>query len=194
MEYILLIIGAILVNNFVLSQFLGICAFLGVSKSTDTALGMGLAVTFVMSISSIITYALYIYVLLPLNLVYLNTIVFILIIAALVQIVEMVIKKYSPSLYSALGVYLPLISTNCAVLGVTLLNIQGSSVPIENILMAFLNGFGSGVGYTVVIVMMAGIREKLAHADIPVVFKGFPISLIIASIMAMAFAAFSGMI
>lgn len=195
MEYLLIIVGAVLVNNFVLNKFLGICPFLGVSKSTDTALGMGVAVIFVMSIASLFTYAIFNLVLLPLNLEYLNTIVFILVIASLVQIVEMVIKKFTPSLYTALGVYLPLITTNCAVLGVALLNIdKGALIPIDNIIKAFINGFASGVGFTIAIVLLAGIREKMAKAEIPSAFKGFPITLIAASIMAMAFAAFSGMI
>jgi electron transport complex protein RnfA len=195
MEYILIIIGAVFVNNFVLVRFLGICPFLGVSKSTETSLGMGIAVIFVMSIASVFTYAVYNLLLLPLGLDYLKTIVFIFVIAALVQIVEMVIKKYTPSLYSALGVYLPLITTNCAVLGVALLNIEaGALLPIDNILKAFLNGFASGVGFTIAIVLLSGIREKLTRAEIPSAFKGFPITLLAASIMAMAFAAFSGMI
>lgn len=195
MEYILIIIGAVLVNNFVLVKFLGICPFLGVSKSTESSLGMGFAVIFVMSIASLITYIIYNSILVPLNLVYLKTIVFILVIAALVQIVEMVIKKFAPALYTALGVYLPLITTNCAVLGVAILNIDGSSIiPIDNVLKAFLNGAASGVGFTIAIVLLAGIREKLARADIPASFKGFPITLVAASIMAMAFAAFAGMI
>lgn len=195
MEYILLIIGAILVQNFVLVKFLGICPFLGVSKSTDTALGMGIAVIFVMSLASVFTYGLYELLLVPYGIEFLKTIVFILVIASLVQIVEMVIKRFSPSLYNALGVYLPLISTNCAVLGVALLNVDGgAAVAIDNVLKAFLNGFASGVGFTLAIVLMAGIREKLARADIPAAFKGFPITLITASIMAMAFAAFAGMI
>ncbi len=195
MEYILIIIGAVLVNNFVLVKFLGICPFLGVSKSTETALGMGIAVIFVMSIASVFTYAVHNLLLLPYNLDYLDTIVFILVIASLVQIVEMVIKKFTPSLYSALGVYLPLITTNCAVLGVSLLNIDAAAIlPVDNILKAFLNGFASGVGFTIAIVLLAGIREKLARSNIPAPFKGFPITLIAAAIMAMAFAAFGGMI
>jgi electron transport complex protein RnfA len=195
MEYFLIILGAVLVNNFVLNRFLGICPFLGVSKSTDTAVGMGIAVIFVMSLASVITYAIYFYVLVPLNLGYLTTVSFILVIAALVQIVEMVIKRFSPALYNALGIYLPLITTNCAVLGVALLNIDvGEKIVIDNVLKAFLNGFASGAGFLIAIVLLAGIREKLERADIPAAFKGFPITLIAASIMAMAFAAFSGII
>lgn len=195
MEYFLIILGAVLVNNFVLNRFLGCCPFLGVSKSTDTAVGMGVAVIFVMSIASAMTYAIYFYVLVPLGLEYLKTVAFILVIAALVQIVEMVIKRFSPGLYNALGIYLPLITTNCAVLGVALLNIDvGGNIVIDNVLKAFLNGFASGAGFLIAIVLLAGIREKLERANIPVPFKGFPITLIAASIMAMAFAAFEGII
>jgi electron transport complex protein RnfA len=195
MEYILIIIGAVLVNNFVLVKFLGICPFLGVSKSTENSLGMGFAVIFVMSLASLITFIIYHAVLVPLDLIYLKTIVFILVIASLVQIVEMSIKKFSPSLYAALGVYLPLITTNCAVLGVALLNVDGGvALPIDNVLKAFINGAASGVGFTVAIVLLSAIRERLARADVPVCFRGFPITLVAASIMAMAFAAFSGMI
>jgi len=181
---------AVLVNNFVLSRFLGMCPFLGVSKKTETALGMGLAVIFVMSVSSVLTYAAYYLILIPLQIEYLQTIAFILIIASLVQIVEMVVKRFMPSLYSALGVYLPLIVTNCAVLGVTLINIDPGLG--YNFLQAFLNGFGSGAGFTLAILLLSGIRERLVKADIPESFKGFPITLIAASIMAMAFAAFAG--
>ena len=187
MEYILLLITSVLVNNFVLSKFLGICPFLGVSRKTDTALGMGMAVIFVMGIASVITYALYALVLLPLGLDYLKTIAFILVIASLVQIVEMVVKRFSPALYRALGVYLPLITTNCAVLGVAILNITEN----YNLLSSFINGVGSGIGFTVAIVLMAGIREKLSESDVPKSFRGFPITLVTASILAMAFAGFA---
>ena len=190
METFLLIFGAILVNNYVLVQSIGICPFLGVSKKTDTALGMGMAVIFVMSLASLFTFSVYTWVLLPLKLEYLRTIAFILIIAALVQIVEMVIKRFSPTLYSALGVYLPLITTNCAVLAVALANVDGSGY---NLFQAFLNGMCSGIGFTLAIVLMSGIREKLARCDIPAPFKGFPITLITAALMSMAFAVFSGM-
>lgn len=189
MEYIIIIILAVLVDNFILSRFLGICPFLGVSKKTETALGMGVAVIFVMSISSVLTYALYYLVLIPLQIEFLKTIAFILVIASLVQIVEMVVKRFSPALYNALGVYLPLITTNCAVLGVALINIAPEQG--YNLLQAFLNGFGSGAGFTLAILLLSGIREKLAKADIPKSFKGFPITLIAAAIMAMAFAAFT---
>ncbi len=187
--YIILIIEAIFINNFVLNQFLGICAFLGVSRKTDTAIGMGFAVIFVMGIASIITYLINL-ALIELDILYLQTIVFILVIAALVQLVEIVIKKFSPGLYSALGVYLPLITTNCAVLGVAIMN---TSIENVNILVAFVNGVASGIGFTLAIVLMAGIRERLVRSDIPEKFRGFPITLIIAGIMALAFAAFSGM-
>ncbi len=190
METFLLIFGAILVNNYVLVQSIGICPFLGVSKKTDTALGMGMAVIFVMSLASLFTFSVYTWVLVPLKLEYLRTIAFILIIAALVQIVEMVIKRFSPTLYSALGVYLPLITTNCAVLAVALANVDGSGY---NLFQAFLNGMCSGIGFTLAIVLMSGIREKLARCDIPASFKGFPITLITAALMSMAFAVFSGM-
>lgn len=190
MEYLFLIVGAVFVNNFVLSQFLGICPFLGVSKKTETALGMGVAVTFVMSIASFFTFIVYTYILVPLEIEYIQTIAFILIIASLVQLVEMVMKKFTPSLYTALGVYLPLITTNCAVLGVAILNITNA----YNLGEAFLNGLFSGVGFTVAIVLLAGIREKLQYSKIPQSFKGFPITLIAASIMSMAFTAFAGMI
>lgn len=187
---LIIIIGAVFVNNFVLSQFLGICPFLGVSKKTETALGMGFAVIFVMGVASLFTFAVNKYLLLPLNLEYIQTIAFILIIAALVQLVEMVIKKFSPSLYNALGVYLPLITTNCAVLGVALMNVEGG----YNMLEAFINGVFSGVGFTVAIVLLAGVREKLQRSDIPEAFRGFPITLIAASIISMAFVAFGGLV
>ncbi|HHU43325.1 MAG: RnfABCDGE type electron transport complex subunit A [Bacillota bacterium] len=189
--YIVLIINAIFINNFVLSQFLGICPFLGVSKKTDTALGMGFAVIFVMGIASIITYAMSL-LLDILDAQYLRTIVFILVIAALVQLVEMVIKKFSPSLYSALGVYLPLITTNCAVLGVAIMNV--TNFVKVNLLISFINGAASGVGFTLAILLLAGIRERLERSQVPEPFKGFPITLIIAGVMSMAFAAFSGMV
>ncbi|MGI6701081.1 MAG: electron transport complex subunit RsxA [Christensenellales bacterium] len=192
MNLFIIIIGAVFVNNFVLSRFLGICPFLGVSKKTDTALGMGFAVIFVMSIASVITYIVYKYMLVPLKIEYLQTIAFILVIASLVQLVEMVIKKISPALYNALGVYLPLITTNCAVLGVAILNVRPDYA--YNLFEAFINGAFSGVGFTLAILLLAGIREKLRHADIPEPFKGFPITLIAASIMSMAFVAFAGMV
>jgi len=187
--YFVIIIGSVFVNNFVLSQFLGICPFLGVSKKTNTALGMGFAVIFVMSIASIFTYLVNEFVLIKLGLEYMQTIAFILIIAALVQSVEIVIKKFSPSLYSALGVYLPLITTNCAVLGVALLNIEKA----YNLLQSFLNGVFAGVGFTLAIVLLAGVRERIVPKNMPESFRGFPITLIAAAILSMAFSAFSGM-
>ena len=190
----LLIIGAVFVNNFVLCQFLGICPFLGVSKKTDTALGMGLAVIFVMGIASVFTWLIQKLLVLA-GIEYLQTIAFILVIAALVQLVEMVLKRFMPALYSALGVYLPLITTNCAVLGVAILNIQIYGVASgESLLQAFLNGVFSGVGFTLAILLLAGIREKMDVDMVPKPFRGFSITLIAASIMAMAFAAFGGMI
>lgn len=188
--FLVIVINAIFVNNFLMSRFLGICPFLGVSKKMETALGMGFAVIFTMGIASIITYALN-GLLILLDIEYLQTIVFILVIAALIQIVEIVVKKFSPSLYSALGVYLPLITTNCAVLGVAIMNV--TELASQSLFNAFINGTASGIGFTVAILIMAGIREKLETSDIPEPFKGFPISLIIASIMSMGFAAFSGM-
>ncbi len=191
MTYLYIIIGAIFVNNFILAQFLGICPFLGVSKKTDSALGMGVAVIFVMGVASIITYAVNL-LLVKWGVEYIQTIAFILVIAALVQLVEIVIKRFSPSLYNALGVYLPLITTNCAVLGVAIVNVTPAYG--YNLIQAFLNGVFSGVGFTLAIVLMAGIREKLRHSDIPESFQGFPITLVAASIMSMAFTAFGGMI
>ncbi|MGN1097139.1 MAG: electron transport complex protein RnfA [Christensenellales bacterium] len=193
MEFLILIVSAIFVNNFILSQFLGICPFLGVSKKTDTALGMGLAVIFVMGVASIFAWLVQ-KLLVALHVEYLQTISFILVIAALVQLVEMVLKKFAPALYSALGVYLPLITTNCAVLGVAILNVNTYGVATGlSLLQFFLNGVFSGVGFTVAILLLAGIREKIEYADIPKPFKGFPITLITACIMSMAFVAFSGM-
>lgn len=194
MEYFLLIIGAMFTNNFVLSQFLGCCPFLGVSKKTDTALGMGLAVTFVMGVASVITWCVQ-KVLVLLGVEYLQTIAFILVIAALVQLIEMVRKKYMPSLYSALGVYLPLITTNCAVLGVAILNIDTYGVASGiSLLQSFLNGVFSGVGFLIAILLLAGVREKMDQDSIPKAFRGFPITLIAASILSMAFVAFGGLI
>ena len=191
MPYVLLIvINAVFVNNFVLSRFLGICPFLGVSKKTDTALGMGLAVIFVMGVASVITYAIDL-ALVAAGIEYLRTIVFILVIAALIQLVEIFVKRFSPSLYSALGVYLPLITTNCAVLGVAIMNV--TELATTNILYSFVNGVASGVGFTIAILILAGIREKLELADIHESFKGFPITLAAAAVIAMGFAAFSGL-
>lgn len=187
---ILIAIGSALVNNVVLSQFLGLCPFLGVSKKIKTASGMGFAVIFVITISSFLASLIYNFILVPLKLTYLNTIVFILVIAALVQFVEMFLKKASPSLYKALGVYLPLITTNCAVLGVALTNVSKE----YDILTSVVNGFGTAVGFTIAIVILAGVRERTEHNDIPEVFKGMPITLITAGLMAIAFIGFSGII
>ena len=194
MEYFLLIIGAMFVNNFVLCQFLGCCPFLGVSKKTDTALGMGLAVIFVLGIASVFTWLVQ-KLLVAAGIEYLQTIAFILVIAALVQTVELLLKRFMPALYSALGVYLPLITTNCAVLGVAILNIQSfGTVGAESLLQSFLNGVFSGAGFTIAILLLAGIRERMDLEAVPKPFRGFPITLIAASLMSMAFTAFAGMI
>lgn len=191
MNYALfLIISGIFINNFILSQFLGICPFLGVSKKIETALGMGIAVIFVMGIASVVTYGLNLLLVIA-GIEYLRTMVFILVIAALIQILEVVLKKFMPSLYSALGVYLPLITTNCAVLGVAIMNI--TSLARQSVLYAFLNGVASGAGFTIAILLLAGIREKIEISDIPKPFQGFPITLITAAIMAMSFAAFASL-
>ena len=189
-ELLIIAVGAAIVNNVVLSQFLGICAFLGVSKKTETAAGMGGAVIFVITLSSFVTGLIYKYILTPLNVQYLQTIVFILVIAALVQLVEMFLKKSIPSLYQALGVYLPLITTNCAVLGVALINVQKSYGIVESV----VNGLATAVGFTIALVLMAGIREKIQYNDIPEAFKGFPTVLLTAGLMAIAFFGFSGLI
>ena len=189
MNLILLFLSIVLVNNVITSQFLGICPFLGVSKKVDTAVGMGAAVTFVLTLASIITY--FIQMLLEkTGLEFLQTIAFILVIASIVQFVEMVIQKMSPSLYQALGVFLPLITTNCAVLGIAIVNVDKGYNLIETI----ANGFGAGVGFTLAIVLFAGIRERLELADIPESFKGFPITLIAAGLMSIAFLGFTGLI
>lgn len=186
----LIAIGSALVNNVVLSQFLGLCPFLGVSKKVKTASGMGAAVIFVITISSLLTSLIYKFILLPANMTYLNTIVFILVIAALVQFVEMVLKKISPALYSALGVYLPLITTNCAVLGVALLNVQNGYGVLESV----VNGFATALGFTISIVIMAGIREKIEDNDVSPAMRGMPIVLVTAGLMAIAFSGFSGLL
>ena len=183
-------LAAILANNFIFSQFLGICPFLGVSKKVDTAVGMGFAVTFVMGLASAITWAVYNFILVPLDLKYMQTVAFILVIAALVQFVEMFLKKSMPALYEALGVYLPLITTNCAVLGVALLNIQESYNFIESVVY----GITGGIGFLVAIVLFASIRERLVFAEYPKSFEGFPIALVTAGLMALAFMGFSGLV
>ncbi|BCJ96673.1 electron transport complex subunit A [Anaerocolumna cellulosilytica] len=189
-ELLLVFIGSALVSNVVLSQFLGLCSFVGVSKKIKTATGMGFAVIFVITIASAIASLIYDLILAPLELDYLKTIVFILVIAALVQFVEMVIKKYSPGLYNALGVYLALITTNCAVLGVALINVQKE----YNFITSVVNGIGTAAGYLVAIVIMAGIRERIEHNDVPESFKGMPIVLITSGLMAIAFFGFSGLL
>ncbi len=189
MNLILLFLSVVLVNNVITSQFLGICPFLGVSKKVDTAVGMGVAVTFVLTLASFITY--FVQKILEItNNQFLQTIAFILVIASIVQFVEMVIQKMSPSLYQALGVFLALITTNCAVLGIALVNVQNG----YNLVETMVNGFGAGVGFTLAIVLFAGIRERLELADIPESFKGFPITLISASLMSIAFLGFAGLI
>ncbi|HOQ16114.1 MAG TPA: electron transport complex subunit RsxA [Defluviitaleaceae bacterium] len=190
MEIFIIFLSAILVNNFVLSRFLGICPFLGVSKKVETAIGMGVAVTFVMTLASFITYIVYHWMLVPLRITYLYTIAFILVIAALVQFVEMVIQKTSPTLYQALGVYLPLITTNCAVLGVAVININEG----YNLIKSVINGFGAALGFTLAIVLFAGIRERMEHNNILNAFKGFPIALITAGLMSIAFLGFQGLL
>lgn len=184
-----IVIGSILVNNFVFSRFLGICPFMGVSKKIESSLGMGMAVTFVMTLASAVTWIVNNYLLEPFNLGYLQTIAFILIIASLVQFVEMFIQKTSPNLYKALGVFLPLITTNCAVLGVAIINITSKYSFIE----ATLSGFCGAIGFTIALILLAGIRERLEYSDIPVAFRGVAIVFISAGILALAFMGFSGM-
>ena len=189
-ELFVLLVASSLVSNVVLSQFLGLCPFLGVSKKTNTAAGMGVAVIFVITLASAVAGVLYKFVLQQFHVEYLETIVFILVIAALVQFVEMFLKKAIPSLYKALGVYLPLITTNCAVLGVALTNVQKE----YGILAGIVNGFATAVGFTIAIVILAGIREKLEHNDIPKPFQGMPTVLLTAGLMAIAFCGFSGLL
>lgn len=190
MEYFVIIIGSIFVNNIVLSRFLGICPFLGVSNKVETSLGMGGAVTFVMAIASAVTYIVQQYVLVPFGIEYMQTIIFILIIAALVQMVEIILKKVSPALYQALGIFLPLITTNCAVLGVAILMIQNNYNLLESVVFAVSNA----VGFTLALVLFAGLRERLELSNVPKAMKGMPIALITASILAMAFMGFSGLV
>jgi electron transport complex protein RnfA len=189
-ELLLIFIGSALVSNVVLSQFLGLCSFVGVSRKVNTAMGMGLAVIFVTTIASICTSIIYRLILIPSGLEYLQTIVFILVIAALVQFVEMVIKKYSPALYNALGVYLALITTNCAVLGVALINVKKDYGFVTSV----VNGIGTAVGYLIAIILLAGIRERIEHNDITKSFQGMPIVLITSGLMAIAFFGFSGLL
>ena len=189
-SYFAIIIGAIFVNNIVLSQFLGICPFLGVSSKVETSLGMGAAVTFVMAITAVVAWSLQKYVLAPLNIEYMQTIVFILVIAALVQMVEIVLKKVSPALYQALGIFLPLITTNCAVLGVAILLVQEQ----YNLLQSVVYSVSIALGFGLALVLFAGIRERLELEEVPEAFRGTPIALITAGILAMAFMGFSGLV
>ena len=188
-ELLVILLSAMLVDNFVLSKFMGICPFLGVSKKLDSAVGMGAAVTFVMVCATICTTLIYSLILVPMRLEYLKTIAFILIIALFVQLVEMILKKKVPSLYNALGVYLPLITTNCAVLGVTILNIDNS----YNMLQSIVNSLGAGLGFTIALVIFSGVRSRVNSADIPETFKGIPSTLIAASIVSVSFMGFSGL-
>ena len=189
-ELFVIMLSAVFVDNFVLSKFMGICPFLGVSKKLSSSLGMGAAVIFVMTCATAITFPVYQYILLPNELEYLNTVAFILIIALFVQLVEIVLKKVMPPLYNSLGVYLPLITTNCAVLGVTLLNIDNGYTFIESI----VNAVFAGVGFSLALILFSGVRSKLETADIPETFKGIPSTLIAASIVSLSFMAFSGII
>jgi electron transport complex protein RnfA len=188
-ELLVILLSTMLVDNFVLSKFMGICPFLGVSKKLDSAVGMGAAVTFVMICATICTTLIYSLILVPMGLEYLKTIAFILIIALFVQLVEMILKKKVPSLYNALGVYLPLITTNCAVLGVTILNIDNS----YNMLQSIVNALGAGLGFTIALVIFSGVRSRVNSSDIPETFKGIPSTLIAASIVSVSFMGFSGL-
>ena len=189
-SYFAIILGSILVNNVVLAQFLGICPFLGVSSKVETSLGMGAAVTFVMSLTAVVAWCLQTYVLVPLHIEYMQTIVFILVIAALVQMVEIILKKVSPSLYQALGIFLPLITTNCAVLGIAILMIQKDF----NLLQSVVYSASTAIGFALALTLFAGIRERLEFEGVPAAMKGTPIALITAALLAMAFLGFSGMV
>ncbi|MBF0181582.1 MAG: electron transport complex subunit RsxA [Magnetococcales bacterium] len=189
-DYIMILLSTILVNNYVLAKFLGICPFLGVSKKVETAIGMAYAVVFVITLSSIITWLTQRYVLDPLGVDYLRTLAFILIIAALVQLTEMIVHKTAPALYDALGIFLPLISTNCVVLGVTIINIQKEM----NFLQATVNGFGAATGFGLILVLFAGMRERIDLSDVPALFKGAPIALINAGLLSLAFMGFASMV
>lgn len=190
LSYFAIIIGAIFVNNVVLAQFLGICPFLGVSSKVETSLGMGAAVTFVMAIAAVVAWLIQTYVLVPLDIVYMQTIVFILVIAALVQMVEIILKKVSPALYQALGIFLPLITTNCAVLGIAILLVQKEYNLGESVVFAT----ATAIGFSLALVLFAGLRERLELEDVPAGMKGMPIALLTASILAMAFMGFSGLV
>ncbi len=187
-DTLLLMFSAMIVENFIFSKFYGCCPFLGVSEKPDTALGMGMAVTFVITLSSAVTWIVYYGMLVPLKLEYLKTVAFILVIAALVQLIEMFLKKFVPALYGALGIYLPLITTNCAVLGAALVNIQNN----YNFITSVCYGFAAAIGFTLAIVVFAGVRQRMEFAEPPRAFKGFPLTLIAAGLVAMAFSGFSG--
>lgn len=189
-EILIILMSVIIVDNFVLSKFLGVCPFLGVSKKLDAAVGMSLAVTFVMIIATAVTYPIYKFLLVELHLEYLQTIVFILVIASLVQLVEIILKRYVPILQRSLGIYLPLITTNCAVLGVTLLNIKDEYTYVQSL----VNSFGAGIGFLLAMVLFSGIRQRIEHNNIPLAFKGIPSILIAASIVALSFMGFGGVI
>lgn len=189
-DYLIILLGAVLVHNFVLVQFLGLCPFMGVSRKVETSAGMAFATTFVLTLSSVVAYIADTYLLSPLGLSYLRTITFILVIAGVVQFVEMVVHKTSPLLHEVLGIYLPLITTNCAVLGVALLNVR----EMHGFMESALYGFGAGIGFSLVLVLFAGIRERLAAAEVPDAFQGAPIGLITAGIMSLAFMGFTGLV
>lgn len=189
-DYILLIIGTALINNFVLVKFLGLCPFMGVSKKVETAIGMGLATTFVLTVASLTAYLVETYLLAPFNAAFLRTLVFILVIAVIVQLTEMIVHKTSPTLYRLLGIYLPLITTNCAVLGVALLNVNLANNLVESVLY----GFGAAAGFSLVLVLFSALRERLAAADVPTLFQGASIALITAGLMSLAFMGFTGMV
>ena len=189
-DFIMIVVSAMFINNFVVVQFLGICPFLGVSKDFKSALGMGLAVTFVMAITCLITYPIYVYILVPLKIEFMEIIIFIFVIAAIVQMIEMALKKFSPTLYNAMGIYLPLITTNCAVLGVTLNNINDS----YNFIESMVNSLGCGLGFLLAMVLFAGVRSRREEADPPEAFKGLPITLVSASIVALSFMGFNGIV
>lgn len=189
-DYALILLGTVLVNNLVLTQFLGLCPFMGVSRKLETAVGMGLATTFVLTLASLASFLMHTFVLVPLELEYLRTVAFIVIIAALVQFTEMFVRKISPMLHNVLGIFLPLITTNCAVLGVALLNVQRGHGFTESV----LHGFGAALGFTLVLVAFAAIRERLLLADVPGPFKGNPIALLTAGLMSLAFMGFSGLV
>lgn len=189
-EYLLLLIGTVLVNNFVLVKFLGLCPFMGVSKKVETAIGMSLATTFVLTLASVCAYLVETYILQPLGIAYLRTMSFILVIAVVVQFTEMVVHKTSPTLYRLLGIFIPLITTNCAVLGVALLNVNENHSFIESIIY----GFGAAVGFSIVLVLFASMRERIAAADVPMPFKGASIAMITAGLMALAFMGFTGLV